>query len=358
MNAVNERAAAASAREASVSHAQVGPPSWARVASDTIPTVALVSEIPLLFSCPPDRARCCCGALPAAGRPEKIITCTLYTLTHAFKRQIKVLPCSVCRPELQRYAGPDLGDLGIFNYNNRSLYTHQLMNEYTSRYTTAETPFHAFTTAMRHTYLDCGSDIPFAHANTFRRAYFAFSRLQNLLDSFYCEQCGDEPDVVIADGCTAGFQKRKATSTPRPPTVVSDESPLRQGVKAMPNLMLVPGDLRRKALAAVKWRMTLKNGKTPLERVAVDDPEKAVDMDVDQAGTQKRRTAHEKKRDEEDNRMQASLTELTAQLGNIHYSLGILFGEHVAITRYETSTRHKPYLQLLEQVLHALFGVS
>jgi hypothetical protein len=34
-----------------------------------------------------------------------------------------------------------LGTWGVFNFNNRILFTHDLLDEYTSAYTSSETPF-------------------------------------------------------------------------------------------------------------------------------------------------------------------------------------------------------------------------
>ncbi|KAF8489487.1 hypothetical protein JB92DRAFT_1373802 [Gautieria morchelliformis] len=88
----------------------------------------------------------------ASVRPRKedikCIPSTIYTLTGAIPSVIKVSTCPQCPPRSHRCCSPDLGSLGLFNYNNHTVLMHELLDEYTSAYTLAETPFGGWTVGI------------------------------------------------------------------------------------------------------------------------------------------------------------------------------------------------------------------
>jgi hypothetical protein len=350
---VAARTAAEHERERAVSHERVGPPRWAALPHDGItnspcPTVDEASVPAILRH---EQRRCRCGAPPAANAPERSETCTIFTLTKAFKRTIVVTPCGRCNAELHQFAGPDLGSLGMFNYNNKQVFSHTLLNEYTARYSSSETPFNAFCTSVLRTYHDHGSSVDFVKGDRFRDAWFAFARIQDLGDSFRCDICGPNPEVVIADGVTAGFQKRRATYSLRPPTCSADESPRRLSVKPVPHTMLVPTKATRvAALNAVRWRRELRNGCSPLARETGASARDVVDVDREPDRAKARRQTREQRRDDDDSRMEASLGSIAVELSKENTALGDLFLQCVRPSDRLVNKADSLKLELLQQV--------
>ncbi|KAJ7360713.1 hypothetical protein DFH08DRAFT_800158 [Mycena albidolilacea] len=126
----------------------------------------------------------------------------------------------------RQYIGPDRRDLGIFNYNNRKLFMHNLLNEYTSAYTSSETPFSAWVTVLNWRYeLHSGrSEHPFVTAEVFRAVWFSFVGLQYLDGSMMCPQCGPSPENTIWDGVTLAFNRKHLLPSLEPPTVSQPDS--------------------------------------------------------------------------------------------------------------------------------------
>ncbi|EJD40568.1 hypothetical protein AURDEDRAFT_25335, partial [Auricularia subglabra TFB-10046 SS5] len=207
------------------------PPLWARLPSDSdddAPTFDLVNPLPGYFELGL-KSRCRCGSPPSASALVKVIDCIIYDLEQAFPAEIEVQLCSTCKPQSHQFAGPDLRELGLFNFNNSRIYTHRLLDKYTSLMTLSEVPFHAFHAAVLRDYVR--SAIPFVCEQTLRTVYFAFSRVQKLDVSFVCDICGDEPDVVVCDGISSGFDADLVTESLRPPTTISDDAPYIDNVR-------------------------------------------------------------------------------------------------------------------------------
>ncbi|EJD39793.1 hypothetical protein AURDEDRAFT_19681, partial [Auricularia subglabra TFB-10046 SS5] len=204
------------------------PPIWARLPEDEVETFELVSPLPEVFKLGTD-ARCRCGSLPDPDAPVQTLSCILYDERMAFSARIEVRSCASCRIQSQSYAGPDLAKLGIFNFNNTRLYTHNLLNKYTSAMSSSETPFHAFQTQVSRDYLVSKSPLAFVCEQTFRLVYYAFSRIQKLgcQFAFVCGTCGPEPEVLLFDGVTAGYNAKFCTEALRPPTTIDADSPAR-----------------------------------------------------------------------------------------------------------------------------------
>ena len=104
------------------------------------------------------------------------------------------------------------------------LFTHELLDSYTSSYTTSQTPFAAFCTTIRHHYQNYTAYMRFCSDETFVRAWFAFSQLQDLGNTMQCPTCGPSPSIVIADGVSLATHASKLTSAVRPPTFTDTSS--------------------------------------------------------------------------------------------------------------------------------------
>lgn len=347
--------------ERSISHLLVAPPRWARVQSDTATTFDLVDPIPSIFRLGPE-PRCKCGGAPHPTAPIRIINCVLFTSRRAFKAKIEVQRCAACPLTSRLYAGPDLRELGIFNFNNARLYSHELLNGFTNAMTAHDAPFNSYRTFVSRHYVDNSLPVRFVSNPTWRTVWFSFSHVQDLTDSFSCTACGPNPEAVIFDGVTAGFDVRHCTSSLHPPTIVDSSAVKRLNVTvpAAP-LTLIDGQLRKSAQAAVRWRKSLTaSNKSPLGAEAPDvDDEPAIDEDTDIAGVDYRASRRRKARDTKDATMRSTLLPLAKRVTAVHPALGTLFGVHVLSSNdRDTEFAHKIYLDLLEQVCACTYTLS
>lgn len=193
---------------------------------------------------------CSCGARsePIDSESEALIQpCTIYTLAKSYDTRITLRVCSVtaCSTGRRRYAGPDCRELGLFNLNNRILFTHDLLDEYTSSFTTSETPFVAWVQVLSRRYESHGSAKPFISEQVFRTAWFAYSGLQSLDGDMQCPQCGPTPDDTIWDGVTLAFSQKHLLPSLRPPTVLHDNAISRNSVYVKDQTLLVDKKLRK-----------------------------------------------------------------------------------------------------------------
>lgn len=343
--------------ERSISYRPVGPPLWARVAGDKSPTFDLVDPIPAHFDLGAD-PRCRCGAGPNLTAEERVVQSVLYTSARSYNVTVSIRPCATCPPGRRQDAGPDLREYGIFNFNNARLYSHELLNGFTNAMTTFEAPFHSYRTLVHRNYISNHSPRDFVTDNTWRTAWFSFTRVQRLQDSFQCPECGPDPEVVIFDGVTAGFSARHCTSSLRPPTMVEPNGPVRVHVQPQgDSQMLIPGPIRAKAQRAVRWRLNLTKGNK--SRLAADgdatsDDEEdgdVVDEDANVTGAERQAAKRRRQRDQEDKKMRESIPSLAKSLHGSHAGLAVVFGVHVSSEwREDREGITRMYLELLEQV--------
>jgi hypothetical protein len=80
------------------------------------------------------------------------IPCVVYGLTGAHNSFTQVQSCTTCPSTHRRLIGPDCREIGMFNYNNKMIFTHELLDEYTSEYTTSEMPFTAWVAVVSRRY--------------------------------------------------------------------------------------------------------------------------------------------------------------------------------------------------------------
>jgi hypothetical protein len=144
----------------------------------------------------------------------------IFTTHRTLETEVEVAYCRKCPKKRNAFLGPDLVHLGVFNWNNDIGFSHELLNEYTNRFTSTETPFKAFNTQIVRAYREHHSEKPFCDRKTFLKAWFEYIKLQDLdmPTPLSCSICGEYPEVVIADGLSLGFAADKVTEHLRPPT--------------------------------------------------------------------------------------------------------------------------------------------
>ncbi|KAK7021882.1 hypothetical protein VNI00_017171 [Paramarasmius palmivorus] len=212
--------------ESAISHLPILPPPWAVLPSDC----ALYKrpdpgrDLPTTFNLTPERSGSACSHRAPYDPIQPVIVweCTIFTLTERKVARIELQPCPICPKRHHCYIGPETRDLGVFNYNNGMLFTHELMDEYTSRMASSETPFAAFVQSISRVYVGRGST--FIGDDLFRGAWFAYVSLQLLERDMTCPKCGDMPETVIWDGVTLAFSKKHLQNSLKPPTIIEPEA--------------------------------------------------------------------------------------------------------------------------------------
>jgi len=239
----------------SISHLPIMPPLWVCLPSDPIlypwadPSAPLPNSIKL-----GNQARCLCGnVIPSLlDQPMVQRTCLVYTLTRAFSCQIELVHCpKSCSQGRPRLAGPDGRELGLFNYNNQILISHDLLDEYTMAYTSSETPFVAWVGTISTRYQNYSPNGPrFINEDSFRTAWFLYSSLMAFDNDMRCLVCGPEPTAIIFDGVTLAFGKKHLTSSLRPPTTIYPQSAQRPS-KYITNQAIIKNRPLRQSLRKV-----------------------------------------------------------------------------------------------------------
>ena len=213
-----------------ISHLQIPPPRWCRLSTDTTnyPSLPSPSLPPSLLPLDP-QSRCCCGSMKPEGTNTTTQSFIVFGVRTATSCEIEVANCTVCHHRLRKY-GPDCGLAGIFNWNNHYGFTHELLNEYTSLFTSTIVPFSAFVTSRNRAYTDSLSPLPFCSTETFTRVWFAFTELQALDSGMECISCGKHPEIVIADGVSIAYSSSKFVQGLLPPSATSATSPINHTV--------------------------------------------------------------------------------------------------------------------------------
>ena len=227
--------------DSSVSYLPVFAPSWAELPTDVV-----------LYKRPPPfrstesttfkldgTSRCACPTHCSFFDPSRPIfsqRCQVYGIHQKIDAEIELQPCRTTSPSKRRFIGPDLRELGLFNYNNRVLLSHELLDDYTSFYTSSETPFSAWVTVMSRRYQSASST--FIGEDLFRSIWFSYAKLQHLQDDMKCARCGDYPETVIWDGVTLAFGRKHLQSSLEPPTKLATNAPVRHS-RYLHNLQLI-----------------------------------------------------------------------------------------------------------------------
>lgn len=192
-----------------MSYLPLPPPVWARIPSDPPPpTITPLSSAPECIPFTQDAATCFCQPdrpkynpfLELERRP-----CLVYGLTGVWQTTIEVQKCHACK---YRYIGPDCRSLGLFNFNNRILVTHQLLEDYLATFTASETPIRAWVNVMTRRYETLGS-LPFLKHEMFGSVWFSYARLLALNDDMVCNKLFSTGSLFLST--------RKTSSRPSSP---------------------------------------------------------------------------------------------------------------------------------------------
>ncbi|TFK63217.1 hypothetical protein BDN72DRAFT_735812, partial [Pluteus cervinus] len=230
----------------SISYREIRPPRWA-----SLPTDRFLYELPQPRPVPElipldEHSHCPCGGVSERYdpfRPTFQRKCTIYAMSRSYTAKIELQACP--RGSGRHFIGPDGRDTLLFNYNNNILFTHALLNHYTSSFTTSETPFAAWVTATSQQYLEEGITPDFVSPDIFRSAWFAFVNIQAWEGDMACPTCGPAPSQTIWDGVTLAFHRKHLLTTIQPPTTIFPDAPSHKR-KYMPNQQPIADPILRK----------------------------------------------------------------------------------------------------------------
>lgn len=238
----------------SISHLPILPPHWAMLPTDEVlyarpkPFRDSVPERFPLDEC----STCDCADTRTPydpHTPTEDIACKVYTKTGVHESVVEVQRCPTCPPQRNRKIGPDPRHLGIFNYNNTTLVTHELLDHYTNNFSSSETPFVAFCKMMSREY--AVDDSKFIETSLFRAIWFAYVGLQRLIGDMSCDECGPAPETVIVDGVTLAFGRKHLQDELRPPTMLSEDSTIRENCRYQPHQQFILDGSLRKAVRII-----------------------------------------------------------------------------------------------------------
>ncbi|KDR65902.1 hypothetical protein GALMADRAFT_131208, partial [Galerina marginata CBS 339.88] len=236
------------AKSESISWQSIPPAVWARLPSDAD------SPVRQFLEKPPDliplnaTSSCCCK--PTGSRSffnptesTKVIDCAVYGISKMWRMSIEIQKCPACK---HRYIGPDCREIGIFNWNNRCLFMHDLLEDYTCSYTTSETPIHSWVLTVSRRYQSHGAE--FVGEKRFSAVWFAYARILELANDMKCLKCGPEPRVTIWDGVTLAFTRKNILPSLRPPTHIHNNAPRRSTTRYPLNPQCIPDKEVRKSI--------------------------------------------------------------------------------------------------------------
>lgn len=150
-------------RITAISHRSIPPPLSAELSSDRVINrvggLAAVDPATKLTFNIDEHARCNCGLQFDPTSDQLLLhyrDAILYTETIAYVVSIQCAFCRMCNPKKKnhRFIGPDLSDKGIFNMNNRSLFSHRFLDEFTESLTIHETTIDAFVRILYGRYIE------------------------------------------------------------------------------------------------------------------------------------------------------------------------------------------------------------
>ncbi|KAJ7129034.1 hypothetical protein C8R43DRAFT_1134313 [Mycena crocata] len=324
-----------------VSHLSIMPPVWSALETDD----KLYTRVSTLMP-PPlfplgTNARCSCGAVPSQSEPVKLLECTVYTLTQAYTSVIEVRVCHECSIGRRRNAGPDCREWGFFNFNNRILFFHALMDDYTATYTAIETPFAGWVSTVAKQYETMESK-PFVDRTTFSTAWFLFADLQlwGAKDraDMKCPDCGSEPKATIWDGVTLAFGRTKLSGTLCPPTLELLQAPVHLSKSVGEQQVLIERDLRKAVRNIIRATIQKTPASTGVEGLDLDS-------EMEEA-----RKLSEKAAAEAMQRI-ASIPTVCNRLKSVHPGLGAVFEHYwgVAASLCKVAVP-EVYKELFEQI--------
>ncbi|KAI8839601.1 hypothetical protein BC829DRAFT_357287, partial [Chytridium lagenaria] len=182
------------------------------------------------FYLEPD-SQCACGLkISECLSPRRLRWCRLYNENRAAICFVETAKCTRCPPRSNRYIGPDLGHLGIFNKNNFCLVTHFFLDKITELITSTTFSFYVYHKHLKSNYNEYGGGkchIKPPSPKVISSIWFAFRVRQDLTMNMgiQCPICKrDGYDMVACDGISIGYQEDKRTQSLQPPTTIDASS--------------------------------------------------------------------------------------------------------------------------------------
>ncbi|GAA5881634.1 hypothetical protein JCM3774_005703 [Rhodotorula dairenensis] len=237
-------------RAEAISHAIRGPPVFCRLEDDerdrANPTISsdlrhLPSVLRLSAS-----SRCRCGRTWGDATPEEKEgvderTAFVFGETEAVNAVIETAACSTCRSGHCRF-GPDLVDVGLFNWNNSILFTREVFDSFLIEGHLSEKTFRAYVVGINFKYQQYRVLQQFPKRDCFASAFFAYSKLLQLSTAPHCPECGDQPDIVICDGSGISFPSKYLRGRLRGPPFPTSSSVRKEAVRLGMPLEAFPGN--------------------------------------------------------------------------------------------------------------------
>jgi hypothetical protein len=256
-------------------------------------------------------------------------------MTEACETCIELQRCPSCA---RRFIGPETRSLALFNYNNRILLSHELLDEYSSAYTSSETPFVAWVTVVSRRYQLRHSPKPFLSEAMFRSIWFSYVRLQHLDSNLLCPECGPIPQDTIWDGITLAFSRKHLLPSLHPPTLSDSQSIQRNARYHSGQQLVMDVKLRRAVRKVISGRSLI------LSREDVGSENDGSENDENHIALS------EKAGDELLERIDL-IPDVCARLRTVNVELGNIFSKYFGITALREG-RHPPivYRNLFIQV--------
>jgi hypothetical protein len=239
-----------------------------------------------------------------------------------------------------RGISPETRNLGLFNFNGRILVAHDLLDEYTSAYTSSETPFVAWVAVVTRRYEIHLSEKPFLGEDMFRAVWFSYARLQQLKGDMECPECGPTPETVIWDGVTLAFSRKHLLSSLRPPTTLDTHSVTRDTCRYQGQQQLLSDTTLRKLVRKIIVAPPLPND-TPGDVEEEDEEEVPSRKEKDTSSAHKGGS----KGKNGGQAAAAAIAHIEAidqaceQLGNINEGLAVLFTEHYGFEAFSKRSK-------------------
>lgn len=216
--------------------------------------------------------------------------------------------------------------MGLFNWNNRVLVAHSVLNDYICAFTTSETPFTAWVTCMSRRYLSQVNPQRFLDQKHFRDIWFFYAQLIQFGTDTTCPRCGPNPSAVIWDGISISFNRREALSTLRLPTTQDENSPTYHETVWVKATQCITDRALRKRIRDVLNGPALGEGTTGGGSIHRDTEELRSDSDAEQQ--QSARMEKLEKAKEQLKKRFGMIPALIHDLKDINESLASLFTDH------------------------------
>ncbi|KAG6810513.1 hypothetical protein H0H92_011540 [Tricholoma furcatifolium] len=351
---VGKASAGVANNTSSVSFKPIAPPVWAELDTDlplAFPRPSPITASPRRILLEED-ARCMCGASRNTRNPVVVNACRVYGLLRCYDAEIELQRCTQCAGGRQRFVGPDCRERGLFNYNNRIVFSHDLLDDYTMAYTSSETPFAAWVSVAVRRYKVHGSLYPFVNETIFRAAWFGYARHLALDGDFQCSRCGPVPQEPIFDGVVVAFSKSRILHSLCPPTTPHIDSSIRSSHFVTDKAPIAKAKLRKNLRQVVQDATLINRAPDAVEderdgESGEGSSSEQSDTESGAGGNQEPATHAQRQINKDQGRRLALLPSVQAELCKINDSLGNLFQRLFSESRAAVPS---PYKRLFMQI--------